>query len=159
MKPLYELTGQYLELQDLEDIPEDALADTLEAIEGEFNEKAVRICHVLANADGSVEAIDKEIKRLQEKKRMLTGSKERLKDYLREKMERSGITKITSDLFNVTLMKPREVVVIDDEEKIDMEYMRVSYAPDKTKIKNALKDGAEIEGAHMGLSKAGVKIS
>ena len=156
---LYELSGQYLELQDLEDIPEEALQDTLNALEGQFKEKAMNILHVIANSNGSIEAIDTEIKRLQEKKKRLVNAETRLKDYLRENMEATGITKITSDLFNVTLIKPRDMVVIDDEDQIDMEYMRVSYAPDKTKIKEALKDGAEVAGAHMGLSKAGVKIS
>ena len=159
MKPLYEIGDQYLALQDLEDVPEEAMRDTLEAIEGEFKEKAVRICHVLANADGAVEAIDREIKRLQAKMKAIVNNKERAKDYLRDNMERTGITKISSPIFNVTLVKPREMVVIDDESQIDMDYMRVSYAPDKTKIKDALKDGVEVAGAHMGLSKSGVKIS
>lgn len=140
------------------DLPQESLTDTLEGLEGMFNEKAVRIVHVISNQDSDVAAIDAEIKRLQERKRVMTNARDRLKEYLRFNMESTGITKITSDLFTITLNKPRESVVIDDDSKIPEDYQRVSVAPDKTLIKKAIKDGYEVPGAHIGLGSSSVTI-
>ena len=77
---LYELTEQLSGLAELgEDIPPEALRDTLDALQGEFNEKAVSICHVLSNSSGSFTAIDSEIKRLQARKKAIVGAQDSLK--------------------------------------------------------------------------------
>jgi len=83
MTTLYTLTGQYLALQDL-DMPDEDLADSLEAITGEIDLKAESISHVLANLDTS--PIDTEIKRLQNMKRVYTNRAAALKSYLRDNM-------------------------------------------------------------------------
>jgi hypothetical protein len=161
MTTLRELTSDLHEIQQLAmdpEIPADALANTIEGLEGMFNDKAVRIVHVIANQDSDIEAIDAEIKRLQERKRVRVNAQERLKDYLRFNMERTGITKIESDLFTITLVKPRQIVVIDDEQQIPEDYQRVTVVPDKTLIGKALKDGYEVKGAHLGEGKSSVRI-
>ena len=121
MSKLYDLTRQLIELSELAnnpDVPPEALADTLEALEGEFEAKAVSICHVLLNTDGDVTAIDAEIKRLQDRKKFKIAGKERLKAYLRDNMQRLDITKLSSPLFTITLRKPTKAVNIIDESLI-----------------------------------------
>jgi hypothetical protein len=158
---LYELTQQLIEVGELAsdpEIPAEALADTLEALEGEFNEKAIAISHVLKNTDGDVGAIDEEIKRLQLRKKFMTSGKERLKAYLRDNMQRLGIKKITSPLFTISLRAPAKSVHIIDEAMLTDEYFRTTYTVNKAAITAALKAGGIVAGAELIDGKAGVMI-
>lgn len=162
MTRLYELTKQYSELQALAE-DEDmamAVADTLEGIEGEFNDKANAITSLVLNLDSDKAAIDAEIDRLNKKKKVLTNKQESIKDYLRSNMERCGINKITCPLFTITLVKGREIACIDSEESLPDQYLSVKtiITPDKAAITKAIKEGEEIPGAHLELSKSSIRI-
>jgi hypothetical protein len=140
------------------DFDKQVINDTLEAIEGEFEEKAKNIGFVNANMAARIEAIDSEIKRLQAMKKVEVNKQEALKDYLRHNMQQCDITKIECDLFTITLRKPSDVCVIDDEEKIPQDYWKVVKSVDKALIKRALKDGHEVDGASLQAGKAGLMI-
>ncbi len=164
MSRLYELTGQFKELAALADGADEDLAvavrDTMQAIEGEFQEKGKAIAMIALNIDGDLEAIQKQIDRLAERKRIINNRKESLKEYLRENMDASGITKITHPLFTITCGKGKPSVVIDDQNAIPDEYMRVttSMAPDKAAIAKAIKEGKTVEGAHSEIGKSSISI-
>jgi hypothetical protein len=142
------------------DIPAEALKDTLDGIEGMFNDKAVRVVDVINNGDSDIAAIDGEIARLQARKKVIQNAKESLKEYLRMNMEATGISKIESPLFVITLAKGRDIAVIDNEEAIPDDYVRVktTIAPDKASILKALKEGEDVPGAHIEKSKSSVRI-
>lgn len=166
MSTLRELTEDLRGIHELAldpDVPAESLNDTIEGLEGMFNDKAVRVAHVIANQDSDVAAIDAEIKRLQQRKKVMTNARDRLKEYLRFNMEATGVTKISSDLFTITLAKPMDVVVVDDDSAVPDEYQRVAVAPDKALIKKALikkalKDGCEVPGCHLGKGNSSVRI-
>jgi len=142
------------------DLPAQALADTLEALEGEFNEKAVALVHALINTDSDVSAIDIEIKRLQGRKQIIQNGQKRLKDYLRENMEVCEIKKIDCPFFSITLAAGRSIAVITDESALPDDLVRVktSITPDKLNILKALKAGDEVPGAHIEKSISSVRI-
>ncbi|MNO66347.1 hypothetical protein D3C76_571330 [compost metagenome] len=164
MSRLYELTGQFKELAILADGADEDLAvavrDTMEAIEGEFQEKGKAIAMLTLNIDGDLEAIQSQIDRLTERKRIITNRKESLKEYLRLNMDASGITKISHPLFTITCGKGKPSVVIDDQKVIPDEYMRVTtaMAPDKVAIAKAIKEGKEVPGAHSEIGKSSISI-
>jgi hypothetical protein len=164
MTALYTITEQFKELAELaENADEDlaiALRDTMEGIEGEFQEKGKAIAMVTLNIDGDLEAIQSQIDRLTERKRIITNRKESLKEYLRTNMEASGITKISHPLFTITCGKGKPIVVIDDEKAIpdDFVSVKVSSAPDKAAIAKAIKDGVEVPGAHTEIGKSSISI-
>lgn len=164
MSHLYELTGKFKELSVLADGADEDMAiavrDTMEAIEGEFQEKGKAIAMITLNIDGDLEAIQSQIDRLTDRKRIINNRKESLKEYLRENMEASGITKITHPLFTITCGKGKPSVVIDDENSIADEYMRVktTMAPDKVAIAAAIKEGKEVKGAHSEIGKSSISI-
>lgn len=164
MSRLYELTGQFKELAALADGADEDLAvavrDTMGAIEAEFNEKALAVSHVILNFDSDAAAIDAEIERLQERKRLIASRQKQIKEYLRENMEAAGITKISCPLFTITLAKGREVAVIDDESQIPDELIRVKteITPDKTAILKLLKEGGEVPGAHIERGQSSIRI-
>lgn len=161
---LYELTEQHRELVALADGDntelELALADTFEAIEGEFNDKAVALIEVTKNLDSDCESIDKEIERLSNRKKSIQGKKEWMREYLRSNMEASGITKIECPLFSITLGKGRDVVEITDQDKIPADYLNIktTFAPAKADILRELKAGKKIPGCKLAKSKSSLRI-
>lgn len=164
MTALYAITEQFKELAALAETADEdlavALRDTMEAIEGEFQEKGKAIAMVTLNIDGDLEAIQSQIDRLTERKRVITNRKESLKEYLRTNMDAAGITKISHPLFTITCGKGRSVVVIDDEKSIPDEFVnvKVTSAPDKAMIAKAIKDGQEVPGAHTEIGKSSISI-
>lgn len=158
---LYELTGQLKGLQLLADTDESIdIADTLQALEGEFSVKADGIAKILAVIDGDTDCIDAEIDRLKQMKSAKVSRKERLKDYLRTNMEAAGIKKISCPLFTITLVDGREIAIIDDEAQLPDEYVEVktAIAPDKNAIAAALKSGITINGAHLERAISSIRI-
>lgn len=164
MSHLYELTGQYKELETLMDGADEDMAiavrDTMGAIEAEFNDKALAVSHVILNMDSDIERIDSEIERLKERKRLINNRSSQIKNYLRDNMEASNITKISCSLFTITLAKGLESVVIDDEKSIDDDLMRVTtkIEPDKKLIAEKIKAGQNVKGAHMERGQSSVRI-
>jgi hypothetical protein len=159
MTNLFEIVGQYKGLMLIADeLPEDALRDTLEAITDDLDTKGRHIAHVIKNFDTT--AIDNEIKRLQAMKKTITNRKQHLKDYLRDGMTLGGISKIEWDTGGITLTKARPVAVIFKAENLPPEYVKttITTAPIKADILKALKAGTTVPGASLGESKQGILI-
>lgn len=156
---LYELTEQYQELMDIcEETGLEFVADTIEAITGEFNEKATNIGFVNKNLSANIEMLDNEIKNLQARKKAMQNNQERLKDYLRENMQATGITKIQCPLFNITLRNPVKAVQVDDASLLPDKCVKLTVSPDKTVIKAMIKAGEDVPGAHLVDGKSAVII-
>lgn len=150
MAKLYELTND-LKAIESEDFDEQTLKDTLEAVEGEFNDKALSIAKLVENLNGDTSTIDAEIKRLQARKTVITNKQKQLREYLLFNMQESGITKIDCPLFKISLRKGVEKVVIDNEMQIPDEFAKVEVVTkiDKNEVKKQLKAGTEIPGARL----------
>lgn len=164
MTSLYTLTGQYKELAALQQGADEdmqvAVRDTLGAIEGEFNEKAKAISSLILNMDSDAAAIDAEIERLKERKRIMTNRQSEIREYLRDNMEAAGITKISCPLFTITLAQGRESVVITDESLLpdEMTDVKTDIKPNKKAITDAIKAGQDVPGAHLERGQSSVRI-
>lgn len=163
MVSLYKLTEQQRELKEVagnSDLPAEAFEDTFNALEGQFNDKAESVLHVVQNMDSDVEALDAEIKRLTDRKKVIKNKQDSIREYLRTNMEVNEITKIECPLFSITLAKGRDICVIDDEDKIPDEYtdVKVVTKPNKAEILKQLKAGNDVAGAHIEKSKTSLRI-
>lgn len=161
---LIEITGRYKELVDLANDPtseltEADIADTLQGIEGEFEEKALAVARVINGVGQTASVIDEEIKRLTERKRIVKNREKSVKEYLTQNMVESGIKKIDCELFTVTLSKAAPTVEIDDADALPDEYVDVvtDIKPKKKELAAALKEGP-VEGAHLNEGKPYVRI-
>lgn len=158
---LRELTNEYKQLQDM-GFAEDSQVyiDTLDAIEQPIREKGKNIVLLMNEWDRHTLALDNEIKRLNALKKPIVNAKARLRDWLKDNMIESGIDKIESDLFTITLGKaPKDsLVVIEDENLIPIEYKKVTYSINKVDIKKALKDGYIVKGAVLRDDSRGLRI-
>lgn len=154
---LYELANDYMALMqaiDNDEIPEEAIADTLEAIKGEIEIKADNIACMLKNLDADVAAIKAEETRLATRRKAKEKLHEKIKTYLSNMLQNVGVGEVETARNKITFRKS-EAVNIDPtfikwalENRDDL----LTYAAptaNKTEIKKALKGGAEIPGAQL----------
>lgn len=155
---LYELTNDYLALLDAidnDEIPEEAIADTLEAITASIEDKADSIACLLKNLDADIVAIKAEEARLAERRKAKEKSHERIKQYLSDTLQFAGIDKVETARNRITFRKSEVVEIVEDvfikwaERNRDDLLTYSAPKADKKAIKCALKDGIEIEGAEL----------
>lgn len=155
---LYELANDYLALLDAidnDEIPEEAIADTLESITACIEDKADSIACLLKSLDAACIAIKAEETRLAERRKAKEKAHERIKQYLSETLQRAGLDKIETARNKITFRKS-ESVEVDEAAFIEWAQKNrddlLTYsAPkvNKTEVKKALKGGAEIVGAEL----------
>ena len=163
---LYEIANDYLALMQAienDEIPEEAIADTLEAITAEFEDKADNIACLLKNLDADIVAIKAEETRLAERRKVKEKSSERIKQYLSDVLQGANIDKIETARNRISFRKS-ESVELDEGAFIEWasenrDDLLTYSAPkaNKTEIKKALKGGAEIVGAQL-VSKNNIQI-
>jgi hypothetical protein len=147
---LYEITGALADLSSM-DMNDEAVKDTLELVQGDFNDKAVSIIKLAENLEADTAAIDAEIERLKSRKQVIVNRQKQLREYLLHNMEVSGITKIECPLFTASIRKGSESVEIENEDSLPDEFIKVEVVtkPDKNAIKAALKSGKDVNGAKL----------
>ena len=152
---LYELTSEYLDLLAMledPDVDEDLINDTLEGIDGELEVKADGYARVMRQMDADAKAIKAEEERLANRRKSLENRSAALKSRLQQMMEITGKVKFKTELFSFGIQKNPAAVVIDTEEaNLPAQYL-IQQEPkvDKTKLKEDLKNGVDLEGiAHL----------
>jgi hypothetical protein len=149
---LYEITheAQYLAalLETEELTPE--LEELLVINQEQLQAKAGNYAKVIANIQGDSDAIDAEIKRLKAMKDSKDRAVTRLKDALKNAMMVSGIEKIDSPIFKLSLRRSEavEVPVVESLPKFYQNVKTVVTA-DKMAIKEAIKKGENVFGARI----------
>ena len=162
---LYELMNDYknfLSAVENGDIPEDAIADTLESIEASIEDKIDNTACLLKVLEAEEAAIKAEEERLAQRRKVKANVKDRLKNYLSEMMLSMGKTEFESPRNKITFRKTPGKVVFDDEKKF-IEWAQIhadsllNYGKptvDKTAIKVALANGAELDGVRIESSQS-----
>ena len=73
-----------------------------------------------------------------------------MKQALKDSMEAIGKTKFKTELFSFGIQKNKASVVIDDWKLLPHDFLKVQDpVPDKTAIYECLRDGFELNGAHL----------
>ena len=157
MGTLYELKSEYIQLRDMAgdpDIGPEALRDTMEAINGELEDKADGYAKVIRELEAEEAGLDAEIKRLQARKSAVSGNKGRIKDALESAMRETGKLKFKTALFSFGIQKnPPSVAILS--ENIPLDYLVVPEPqPDKKRILAELKAGAIFDWAELRQTEA-----
>ena len=149
---LYELNQNieeifnYLEtLEDQEQI--DCLYGMLEDLKEEKEQKALNLSKWILNMLADVEKIKAEEKRLKAKRESVEKRAESVKNYVSSILDHSD--KISDGVTSLSFRKSESVQV--DEDILSKKWMKekITYSPDKTGLKNAIKAGEVIEGAEL----------
>ncbi len=155
MATLYELTGIFKQIDEMEGIDEETKVDTLEAIDWteQFEEKVENTVKVIKNKEAEANLLKEEIDRLTKRKKSLEGDITYLKIGLQAAFEVTGYDKVKTLLFTVSLANNQPSVVVD-EDLLPKKYFVQTLKPDKAAIKELLKAGKKVKGATLQESRS-----
>jgi hypothetical protein len=153
---LYTIADQYLQdlqkLQDM-DLDEQTFADTLESLSGDLEVKATNVAMFVRNLEASAESIKSAEKQMEERRKAIEAKAERIRNYLKDNMARTGITKIDCPYFALSLRNSPPAVEVINADEIPAQYFDIPEPPapvlNKNRLKDDLKNGVIVEGARL----------
>ena len=151
MASLYELTGNYRNIQELlgdPEIPEEAIHAALEEVGGSIAEKAEAYAKVRLNLLAEVDMLDAEINRLTKMKTTRSNNISRLMGNINDAMISVGAEEIKTNLGTFKFDKHPPAVTIVDASLIPEEYwVQAKPTISKDAIKKTLTSGQKVAGA------------
>lgn len=162
MSNLYKLTNDYENVLNMlydENIDEEMIFDTLEGIEGEFEDKADGYAKIIKEIETKKNARKEEAKRLTESAKIFENRANNLKQNLFNAMKTTGKTKFTTDLFTFNIAKNggKQALTIDGD--VPEEFTKTKIENDTDKIRQALENGENLPFAHLEPRGESLRIS
>lgn len=153
---LYELADEYKELSERDDLDPEVLQDTLDAINDALEDKADNIAAWIDNLISASDRKKKKAKEWNESAKADLNKANNLKKYLIQELTYAGKKKVETDRFLLNTRNNNPSTVIDDEKLIPDTFKttKVTELVDKTAIKEAIKAGKDVLGAHLQASKS-----
>lgn len=144
MSTLHEITGQYLELYEMmesaDELEMKIIADTLDGMDGELEEKADGYAKIMAELDAEAVKFEKEADRLAARAEQLRNRIRVLKDRLKAAMILCDRRKFKTDFYSFAICKNGGVAPMEvDATAVPDDYMK--KIPDTSKIREALNAG------------------
>ena len=140
---LYEIAETYrraLEtLGDL-DLPDEAVQNTLEGLQGDLQAKGTNVAAFCLHLEAMSEAIKEAEGKMAHRRKVIANRAENIRAYLKHCMETAGISKIESPQFKLSIKKNPPKTVIDDESLIPAEFMKTPPPPPPVPDKKAIAD-------------------
>lgn len=161
MSSLYELTGDFLNVQNMleeEEFDREALLNTLEGINYAIDIKAENYGKVIKNLeaakagikgqrDALKNALSDELNRLSDKEKAVDNRIKYMKENLGQAMRATGKEKIKTKLFSFYFKKNQAVNITNEAEALSSDYVRVEKEIDRKKLLKAMKEGIEFSFA------------
>ncbi|MBC8534575.1 siphovirus Gp157 family protein [Yeguia hominis] len=152
---LYEMTEAAQRLYELlqeEEIDEDVVNDTLEAMD--VGSKLEDYCKLIRQFQSDAEALKSEEDKLHRKRERAEKTADRLSNNILRFLKSANREREKAGVFEVAVRKS-EAVRILNLQQIPESYLRTKTTtePDKARIKKALKSGAEITGAEIAINE------
>lgn len=154
IKPLYEITNEYIDL--LNEITEaDELTEEhfqkLDLFKGEIQEKIVNVSAYIKNLESRADSIDDAIHSMLDRSKKTRNKAERIKEYLKNNMEKLNIQEITCPYFDIKIKNNPCSVDILNKEEIPSEFIKetILLSIDKKAIAKHIKNGSEVPGAQL----------
>lgn len=156
MAKLYEIVG---ELQDfisanegLED--EQAYKDTLEALQGELDDKVSQWARCIKNMEAERDAVKEEADRLTKRAKTIDNQVTHMKDTLLMFLKAAGRDKAGDAVIKASIAKNGGkaplIVDITDVLNIPQEFQKVTVTANNEAIRDALEHGVELDWARIG---------
>ena len=155
---LYEMTVATKQLYELlanEEIDEQTIADTLEAMGVE--EKLEGYCQVIRQYEADKDMLKAEKERIDKKIKVCENSVNRMKKAVIEFMKASGSTKSTAGTFTVALSTSKATKIVDESLIPKKYFIKQEPKIDKKAILEMLKSGAKVKGCELQINE-GVRI-
>lgn len=153
---LYQLSEQYRSLErlaDSDELPPEVIRDTLDALSGELDDKAVSVAHFVRNLEEAAESIQRAAAAMTVRADRLRDRATSLREYLLFHMQATNKTRIDSVYFTLAVRTNPPAVVVDDESAVPAQFKVQPPAPaprlDRTMIAAHLKAGDTVPGCHI----------
>ncbi len=152
MASLYALTTEFRQTIDEMFDEDGVMTPRFEELHGQISDKLSQVAAYILNTELEVEQATAVIKRVTALRETQNKKSERLKKYLADHMKAVGRTEFLADdgSFKVKLYLNRDKsVLLEEDAKFPSEFYDDPKPPEpsKSKIKQALLEGKEIEGA------------
>lgn len=156
MTSLYNIAAEFRQqlaaLADL-DMPPEAVADTVEGMSGELEQKLRAVIAYSLELDIQAAGAAEAAKRMADRAKSLQGRVDWLRSYALQAMQGTGIAEVATDEFAAKVAKKPASVNITDAALIPAAFMRTPEpppaAPDKKAIADVLKAGVSVPGAEL----------
>lgn len=161
---LYNITNDFVDLMDKTQegtITEEEYNKLGEELALELQKKSGNIVGYIQDRNALIDAIDLQIKRLQDYKKSEQNKVDKFKEYVKQNMERLNILKIETDTGTLSIAKSPISVEIVDEEKIPDKYKDVVFTTkvNKKKIADNFKSTGElIEGVEIHADNTNLRV-
>ena len=155
MRTLYDLGDAFNGVMDMaldETMDLTVLEECLQSIEADIAVKCERGIGLIRNLDTLREGMEKESKRLSEQARILKNRIESIKVWYQRNLDAMGKSKVTTTLGTMDVQNNPPSLKVTDADQIPICYLTLvpaRYEVDKDAVKNALKAGEEVPGAHL----------
>lgn len=153
---LTEITADLRQIMEMMDDPEldpQTLKDTMEGIEGAFEDKFDGYAAVIRTMNSQMNMLKEEKDRIESRIKAWENNVKRMKELMTLSMQTTGKVKFKTAQNSFWVQKNPESVVIDAKrwEDIPKDFLRFKDPePNKDKMKEAIKAGADLEGiAHL----------
>lgn len=152
---LYQIADDYLTaldaLSEMDEVPEETIADTMAGLAGSFADKAVAVAAYLKTLEAEAAAIQDARKAMERRETALLHHATRLRDYLKQEMERTGLTRLDHPYLALRVQANPPSVVIEEEGMLPARFTETVTTVKvlKAEIGKALKAGEAVFGAHL----------
>lgn len=161
---LYDIAADFRRLSDLledESTPEEmrqTIMDTLESLDGDFEDKAEGIAALIAENRATITAIESEIDRLTAKADRLENQNDSLKRYLKMEMDFTGKRKLNAGIWKITIAKnggKAPIVWKTEPDELDLgslpeKYVKRTESINTAAVRETLEAGGFLSFAELG---------
>lgn len=157
----YQITAGFPALMENEEMTQEEKEKLEEELDVLLQGKSTNVIGYVRNIELTIQAIKTEEERNKSNRQTLENRLARFKEYLKECMERSGITKIETPLGIIQIAKSPATVEVIDQEQVPDEFLRVktSIEVDKTAIKKNFKETGEVpDGIRINTNNTSLRI-
>ena len=149
MQPLYKLSEQLHALESDEDIDQQTFEDTMEALEGDFENKCLSVGKFVKAKNDEAAFVDVEIKRLAQRKKQCTYTADRVKEYLRVHMLANDKSKFSDPIITLSMRKGSQRLELTGKAPAQFVTTETVEKVDKRGITAAMKEGAAFDNCEL----------
>ena len=153
---LYEISNAFQSLEQLgesDELPAEVIRDTLEALEGDFEAKAVQVAKFILMLEDNAEAITEAADAMLKRAARIANRAASIRAYLQFHLIALDKKRIESPELVISRRSNPPAVVIADEHAVPGKFWVLPPQPaaklDKAAIGRALKAGETVEGAYL----------
>lgn len=153
---LYQIAAEYRQMVErLMDVHDDeqVIADTISAESYPLEIKAQNVAYAIKNLEATAAAIKAEEQKMADRRKAMENRAKRIREYLQTCLEAAQVSKVECPHFALAVRLNPPSVEVYEPALLPPSFLRFAEppppAPDKDAIKEALKAGKEVPGAHL----------